>query len=159
METAQAQPTTGQETDQAFLHRKALTVVGRCAARHFERRKKLAIAPQEVGVWDALHNGFYSTLATANSLPDFSTELITGSTLSRPGITATAVLATLYSATSARLDLAKQYHGQPGNIAEFQKLLDILAPLVAGMKPRQESLQYTAAQTARYNEQRQAEGD
>jgi len=159
MDTAQAQPTTEQTTDQDFLHRKALAVVGRFCARHFQRREKLKIANSQNGVWDALHNGLYSALSTANKLPDYSTELLAGSDMSRPGITATAVLASLYSVTSSQLDLAKKYHGRADNIAEFQKLLDILAPLVAGMKPRQESLQYTAAQTTKYHEQHQAEAE
>jgi hypothetical protein len=141
--------------DQDFLHRRALTVVGRFCARHFQRRERLNIAPAQNGVWDALHNGFYTALATANKLPDYSTELLPGSDMSRLGITATAVLASLYSVTSSKLELVKKYNGRADNIAEFQKLLDILAPLVGGMKPRQESLAYTAAQTASYNEQQQ----
>jgi hypothetical protein len=143
---------TQSPIDQDFFHRKAQAVVGRFCARHFKRRERLQIAPAHNGVWDALHNGFYTALSTANKLPDYSTELLAGSDMSRPGITATAVLASLYSATSSKLELVKQYNGRADNIAEFQKLLDLLAPLVAGMKPRQESIQYTAAQTAYYNE-------
>jgi hypothetical protein len=153
METAQAQPTIDQQTDQDSLHRKALAVVGRCAARHFARRDKLKVQRADAGIWPVLHNGLYRVLADANKESDFSTELLAGSDMSRPGITATAILASLYSVASSQLDSAKQYHAHPDNIAEFQKLLDMLAPLVAGCKPRQESLRYTAAQTTKYQEQ------
>jgi hypothetical protein len=136
-----------------LLHLKARHVVARCAARHFERRQQLGIHRPNAGVWDVLHNELYYALSAANKEPEFGTALLADSPMSRQGITATILLASLYGAVNSQLELAKHHHGRTDNIAEFQRLLDLLAPLVASLKPTQEARAYTASQSALYQQQ------
>jgi hypothetical protein len=134
-------------------HRRAASVAARCAERHFTRYKKLKIEQPDAGVWPALHNGFYQSLAAANKQSEFGTPMLNGVAtdhLSRPGITATTVLAALYSVTASQLWHEKQNYGRADNIAEFQKLLDILGPIVAELKPGKEANEYTEKMTADY---------
>lgn len=133
-----------------LLHLKARHVVARCAARHFDRREQLGITRPNAGVWDVLNNELYYVLTLANKEPEFGTALVDGTGMSRQGITATILLASLYGTVSSQLELAKRTHGRADNIAEFQKLLDQLAPLVAGAKPTREAKEYTATHTASY---------
>ena len=147
---------SGQELadyQHSITHRKAQAVACKCADRHWTRHKKLGVEAQSAGVWPALSSGIYTALKNANEQSEFGTPMLNGvevDHLSRPGITATLVLAALYSATAEQLYIRKKYSQKADNIAEYQKLLDILAPIVAELQPGKEANDYTERMTANY---------